>query len=87
MATIDLWRWWIADPASGKRYQTSYRMTEADARREYPDAQKVEGSHERRWIADDPAANSTSAWQSRRGEPLPVEVPPKGDGACCSDRR
>ena len=39
--------WTVTDQISGKRRQTRYRMTEADARTQFgDDAQKVEGSLE-----------------------------------------
>jgi hypothetical protein len=44
---IELWLWTVTDEITGKRRQTRYRMTEADARARFgDDAQKVEGSLE-----------------------------------------
>lgn len=42
-----LWLWTIPDEITGKRRQTRYRMTEAEARERFGDqAQKVEGTLE-----------------------------------------
>lgn len=38
--TIYFWR--VRDEVTGRMRQTRYRMTEADARKTYPDAVKVE---------------------------------------------
>jgi hypothetical protein len=44
---IQLWLWTVTDPLTGKHRQTSYRMTEADARARFgDDARKVPGSLE-----------------------------------------
>lgn len=52
MKTIDLWRWRITDPASGHRYTTRHRMTDADALALDPAAQRVEGSLEQRLVPE-----------------------------------
>lgn len=41
-----LWRWMVTDEITGKRYMTRYAMTEEDALRRYPDAEKVEHTRE-----------------------------------------
>lgn len=48
MKTIDLWRWLITDPATGRRRATRYAMSEADALSTDPQAQRVPGSLEHR---------------------------------------
>ena len=47
MPTIDLHRWQVTDPVSGRRYITRYPMSEANAKDLDPKAERVEGSHER----------------------------------------
>jgi hypothetical protein len=34
---LELWLWTITDPLTGKRRQTTYRMTEAQARERFGD--------------------------------------------------
>jgi hypothetical protein len=51
---IELWRWWVRDPLTGKRRRTSYGMTEDEARARHPGAEKVEGTKEVRAV--DPTA-------------------------------
>ena len=66
MHTIDLWRWVITDPLSGRRGPTRYRMTEADALATDPTAERVPGTLERREVPDGPGEHQlTDAW--RRG--------------------
>lgn len=50
--TIDLYQWWVTDPASGRRYKTRHRMTEADALATDPAAERVPGSLETRLAPD-----------------------------------
>jgi hypothetical protein len=57
--SIDLWLWTYTDDA-GKRRQSRYRMTEADARARLRDPQRVDGSLERRTLH-----GPTSGFQSR----------------------
>jgi len=64
--TIELWRWCLTDPESGRCSVTRYLMTEADARQVDPEAERVEGSLERREVPDDPMQISTSGWQRDR---------------------
>lgn len=65
MHTLDLYRWLLTDPDTGRHGTTRYRMTEADARRVDPEAEPVEGSLERRQVPDDVMEKSTSGWQRR----------------------
>lgn len=63
MATIELWRWRLVDPATGRRVTTRYAMTEADARATDAAAEPVPGTREVRDVPDDAEQMSTSAWQ------------------------
>ena len=54
MHDIELWRWRLMSPETGKRYQTRYRMTEADARLVDPTAERIPGSREVRSVPDGP---------------------------------
>jgi len=65
MNTIELWRWWITDPCTGRRTATRYRMTEADALAVDAGAESVPGSLEVRPISTSPGGNCTSAWLTR----------------------
>lgn len=56
---IELWLWTYTDDA-GKRRQSRYRMTEADARARLRDPERVDGSLERRTLH-----GPTSGFQSR----------------------
>ncbi len=47
MQHIDLYRWRVTDPVSGRRYVTRYPMSEANARDLDPKAERIDGSHER----------------------------------------
>jgi hypothetical protein len=47
MKFIDLYRWRVTDKVSGRRYVTRYPMSEANALDLDPQAERVEGSHER----------------------------------------
>lgn len=50
MKTIDLWRWYATDPATGRRRATRHVMTEADALATDPGAERVLGSLEQRQV-------------------------------------
>ncbi len=54
MHTIELWRWRLTDPASGRTYNTRHVMTEADALALDPRAQRVEHTRELRSVPDGP---------------------------------
>jgi len=54
MHTIDLYRWQIVDPWTGRAYTTRHRMTAADALALDPNAQRVAFSLERRSVPDGP---------------------------------
>lgn len=55
MKTIDLWRWLITDPATGRRRPTRHVMTEADALATDPGAERVPGSLEQRQVPESAA--------------------------------
>ena len=42
----EFWNWWIRDELSGKRRQTTYKMTREVAVERFPDAEPVAGSME-----------------------------------------
>ena len=54
MHTVELWRWRLTDPATGRAYRTRYVMTQEDAFALDPGAQRVEGTLERRQVPDGP---------------------------------
>lgn len=62
---LDLWRWSVTDPDTGRRYTTRHRMTEADARALDTAAERVPGTQELRPVPDDPGAVSTSGWMGK----------------------
>ncbi|MDT7836441.1 hypothetical protein [Aquabacterium sp. OR-4] len=67
MSTLVLYRWRIRDPATGDWRVTRHRVTEADARAAYPDAEPVEWSREERQVPDDPLYDgATSVWRRRK---------------------
>lgn len=66
MRTIELHRWRITDPATGRRYTTRHAMTEADAKATDPAAEPVPGTREVRAAPEDPFDVSTSGWQRPR---------------------
>jgi hypothetical protein len=69
MKTLELYRWRITDPASGRKHVTRHRMTREHALQVDPHAQPVEGSLELRAVSEDVWAVSTSSWQlNRRGD-------------------
>ena len=66
MPTLHKSRWFVTDAVTGKRRQTRYLMTEADARELDPTAEPVPGSLMVIHVPDNPTyAMSTSAWQRR----------------------
>lgn len=65
MQTIEMWRWLITDPATGRRRATRYRMTEADARATDPGAERVPGSLEQRQVPA--SADEAVGLQARDG--------------------
>lgn len=69
MQTIDLWRWRITDPATGRTYTTRHRMTEAYALSTDPQAQRVAGSLEQRQVPEsaDEAIGLQAVGAPRRG--------------------
>lgn len=60
MKTLELWRWTILDPDTGRLRQTTYRMSREDALTIDPEASPVMGSLELRQVPDDPLAVSNS---------------------------
>lgn len=72
MKTLELYRWWVTDPESGRRHATRHRMTREDALQVDPCAQVVAGSLELRDVMEDVWTVSTSSWQrSTRGQDDP----------------
>ena len=55
MQFIDLYRWRVVDKVSGRRYVTRYPMSEASAQDLDPQAERVEGSHERMAVCGVPS--------------------------------
>ena len=47
MQIIDLYRWRVTDRVSGRRYITRYPMSQPNAVDLDPQAERVEGTHER----------------------------------------
>lgn len=66
MHTIDLYRWRVTDPVSGRRYVTRYPMSEFNARDLDPQAERVEGTHERMVVQDLVLPRSAQRFQSTR---------------------
>lgn len=65
MKILELWRWRVTDPDTGRAYQTRHRMTEADAMLLDPRASRVPGSLEVRSVpetTEERCAAATSAW-------------------------
>ena len=54
MRTIELYRWRLTSPITGRRYTSGYLMTEADARDLDPTAERIDSSREVRTVPDDP---------------------------------
>lgn len=52
MKRVEYWRWWIWNLQGTKKVKTSYRMSEAAALKQHPEATKVEGSMEVREILE-----------------------------------
>ena len=52
MNRLELWRFRVRDPITGKRYVTRYVTTEQDAKERYPDAERVEGTLEVREVIE-----------------------------------
>jgi hypothetical protein len=46
MQAIDIYRWRVTDPVSGRRYVTRYPMSEFNAKDLDPNAELIEGTHE-----------------------------------------
>lgn len=69
MRTIELYRWRLTSPITGRRYTSGYLMTEADARELDPTAERVAGTQEDRQVPDDPL-ESTSTGGPMRSLPL-----------------
>jgi hypothetical protein len=73
MHTIELWRWRLTSPITGKRVATRYRMTAADAMAQDPTAEPVLGTLEMRSVPDGRHEfQHTNAWRDHsataRGE-------------------
>ncbi|MBK6470311.1 MAG: hypothetical protein IPF94_06115 [Betaproteobacteria bacterium] len=54
MHTVDLWRWRLTDPVTGRTYRTRHVMTQADALALDPQAQRVDHTLVRRQVPDGP---------------------------------
>lgn len=65
MPIINRWRWRILDPERGKRYSPRCHMSEADALKLDPTAERIEGSLQLLELPDRVEDMSTSAWQRR----------------------
>lgn len=64
MATLELWKWRVRDPITGKLRTTRYRCTEEEARQRYPGGvERVPGSLEVREVGGEP--NGTSDFLNR----------------------
>lgn len=63
--TIELWRWTITDPVTGRRRETRHLMIERDALMEDPTAERLDGTLEVRELPDDLLQMNTSAWQGK----------------------
>ena len=50
------WRWWIVDERTGKRRLTSYHLSEEDAQRQFPGAEREPSSIEERRTSGSAAA-------------------------------
>ncbi len=64
MQTIELHRWLVTCPDTGRVYRTRHAMTAADAQAVDTLAQPVPGTCERRLVPDGPSEHAlTSAWR------------------------
>jgi hypothetical protein len=52
MKRVEVWHWLIPDRLTGQRRRSQHRMSDAEARAAYPDAQKVDDSLEVRWLPE-----------------------------------
>lgn len=78
--TIELWRWMVTDPATGRRYTTRHRMQKRDALDMDPAAVRVEGTLEERQVPDDPMTALSASGAQRA--PLSAATPQRApDGA------
>jgi hypothetical protein len=60
----ELWKWWYADPVTGRRLKTRYVCTEEDARGRYGQGvERVEGSREVRELG---AAEISPGYMSKK---------------------
>jgi len=58
--TVEFWYWLLRDPATGRRKQSLCRLTEAEARRRDPQAQRLAGTCELRLLPRHPDAYLSS---------------------------
>lgn len=51
MKDVDFYQWWLPANEMWKRRKSSWKMSEEDAHRMYPGAEKIESTKEVRFIA------------------------------------
>lgn len=80
MKQLELWRWTIRDPDTGRVHRTRYVMSAENAMLVDPHAQRVPGTLEVRLVVDDdPLTTSSTGW-AMRGMPL-LKPPPSAPGS------
>jgi hypothetical protein len=68
MATLELWKWRVTSPTTGRRDVTRHRMTAEQAQAHYIYAERVEGTALIREVPDGPRSMLTSSWLTRRDQ-------------------
>jgi hypothetical protein len=69
MRTVELWRWHVTDPVSGRKYTTRYALVEADALDLDPEAKRAPGTCELRQVPEGPHEHQYTGLGPRRPSP------------------
>ena len=69
MRRVEFWLWIITDEVTHKRRKTRYRMPEAEALAQYPDAERVPGSLEVRELPETDEEHLRNATAHLQGDP------------------
>jgi hypothetical protein len=62
----EFFRWWITDERTGKRRRTTYKLTRADAERQFPGAEPDLSSREVRDLPNELHGNTRPSGSSER---------------------
>jgi len=71
MRRLEYWRWRYRDPQAGTIRRTDFALTEEEAMRKYPDAQRIEGTRSFRDVDDE----SIGSRDTRQAADAPVPNP------------